>query len=206
MRFALALLATPLFAGPCVLDLPSEGYTSSACGPYDATPVLGEWIPDPTDVVFVDSTCVENESYLVDGMPEFNLYDGAAQGHCSDVPTIAMDPPLGACLLATVDRFNEFDVPPVFDRPATTARLLEIFSPSQIDLIEAAFELQIFGVMTTSRSKLGSAIRFGERIADPRTRLRAIMRNIIANRGVFVPPIKALGDIAVRVLRSGGKR
>lgn len=85
------LISSPLFAGPCALALPGEGYESTGCGHFGDAPVLGEWAPNPSDFVFVDSTCIENEQYFVAGLAEFNHFDGAPP--CSVAPTIAIDDP-----------------------------------------------------------------------------------------------------------------
>lgn len=97
---------------------------------------------------------------------------------------------LGACLIAKIDRFNAVDMPQWgFGRTATVLRLEDIFSSSQQDLIEAAFELRdVAERYVIDDLHIDAAIAFGGRFDDARKRLRAIMRNIIANRGVFVPP------------------
>lgn len=106
---------------------------------------------------------------------------------------------LGACFIASVDRFNQVKVDselfglfnPQMKFALVSDHLSETFSTRQRDLIEAAFEQQSvlgFVGIRTPNAYERSAVRFGKRRTDSRARLRAIMRNIIANRGVFVPP------------------
>lgn len=73
--------------------------------------------------------------------------------------------------------------------------LKKYFSERELALIEVAFEMDsIFA--TSSRygepdmahePEVGRAVAFGRRYGRNSTRMRAIMRNIIDNRGTFVP-------------------
>lgn len=90
MKLALWLLTVPVFASPCILQLPGEDYTSTGCATFDTTPVLGQWVPNPNDYVEVDWTCVENERYFVDSVPEYQHYDGAPS--CNP-ETVLLTPP-----------------------------------------------------------------------------------------------------------------
>ena len=98
MKLVLWLFAIPVFAGPCLLQLPGEDYTSTDCGHFNDTSypgvrivsVEGEWVPDPTDYVYVDWVCVENEDYYVGGVPEYKHYDGAPP--CGNVPVLLTPP------------------------------------------------------------------------------------------------------------------
>lgn len=74
---AFILFSGVIFAGPYTLSLPGEDYISTGPSTLDSQPVLGEWVPNPADYVEVDWTCVENERYFVNGVPLYNVYDGA---------------------------------------------------------------------------------------------------------------------------------
>lgn len=96
---------------------------------------------------------------------------------------------LGACLIAKIDRYNAVEMPDGyagFTHASTKAGISDIFSGRQMVLIENAFEGNIG--FDEDEELARAAVTFGLRTADPRRRLRRIMRNIIENRGVFVPP------------------
>lgn len=117
---------------------------------------------------------------------------------------------LGACLLSVVSLQNDF----VFELQQGNVvgvesydladRLLKVFTAEQLLLIETAFECENFtGYFTGNYDELhmGSMTRYsrrlthqleiakalGERFNDSKKRLRAIMRNMIANNGKFIP-------------------
>lgn len=93
---------------------------------------------------------------------------------------------LGACLIAKIDRFNAVEMPVTFGRSVTAEALSDIFSNTQMDLIEAAFEVTSEYAIFDG---VQDAIAFGQRFnTNPRLRLRRIMQNIIEHKGVFVPP------------------
>lgn len=73
-------------------------------------------------------------------------------------------------------------------------KLGEVLSDEQMDLMEAAFErnpdLTPWGSERLDYGMLAAAVEFGERYKKDVVRLRAIMRNIIAN-GKFKPEVKA---------------
>lgn len=69
--------------------------------------------------------------------------------------------------------------------------LLKYFSQLQLDMIEAAFEqtdlyVKDF-VKKRNRTKILNSIKFGKKYKDPKTRLRAILNNILDNDGLFRP-------------------
>jgi hypothetical protein len=81
------------------------------------------------------------------------------------------------------------------DSDAIQNRLKNVFSKSQLDLIETAFEKDVIryrnkylinskGNYTKVASK---AIRFGEKYKEDQSRLVAILKNIVKNKGQFIP-------------------
>lgn len=93
---------------------------------------------------------------------------------------------LGACLIAKIDRYNAVEMPDGFTQSITRAGISDIFSEHQMILIENAFEMSFYDYVDGISF---DAVAFGRTDAGgPRRRLRRIMRNIIENRGVFVPP------------------
>ena len=64
-------------------------------------------------------------------------------------------------------------------------RLGRFFDIDQLRLIESAFEQSEFGNL--DYDLVERAVEFGNRYKVHGTRLRAIMQNIIDNRGTFVP-------------------
>jgi hypothetical protein len=110
---------------------------------------------------------------------------------------------LGACLLSTVSLFNKFKF--VSERSwwsdaayvrvnddDLTERLGKVFTMSQMGLIEMAYEkvevgvgLQIPGFC--ARQGVKDAIAFGKKYRGARARLEAIMKNIVKNKGEFIP-------------------
>lgn len=71
-------------------------------------------------------------------------------------------------------------------------KLRKVFDRQQLQFIEAAFErtdLHIDKEHTRLRDiDLVPAVRFGKRFRSDRGRLLAIMKNIIKNKGTFIPP------------------
>lgn len=122
---------------------------------------------------------------------------------------------LGACMLAKVDLFNKckinevltqvqnWDSTPsnrflVHSRSDVADQLSSMFSEEQLDLIEAAFECNDSNARSSNKKsyipdyqltdfgvKCQQAVKFGEQYPEPKERLRAIMKNIIKNDGVF---------------------
>jgi hypothetical protein len=96
---------------------------------------------------------------------------------------------LGACFLSLVALKNEYPFKAydrAFTRGSISHRLREAFSRQQQDMIEAAFELSSCHTVDTVD---GSPEQFGTKYHTDRDRLKAIMENIIANQGVFMPQI-----------------
>lgn len=59
--------------------------------------------------------------------------------------------------------------------------LVKYFPIEQLHDIEAAFELEYI------RGGTAGAINFGKRYKNPKSRLKAIMLNIVENKGTFIP-------------------
>lgn len=92
---------------------------------------------------------------------------------------------LGACFISTIAKyggpgFGSY-IQDTFNVDSMRATLHEVFSDEQLNEIETAYEKNL--------SFRGSqkAESFGCRYVTDIGRLRAIMRNIIANKGVFIP-------------------
>ena len=109
---------------------------------------------------------------------------------------------LGACFLSLVALKNEFDFDgkTIFTRSEITNRLRSVFSDAQMDLIEEAFEWDVEDTPYGARENRLSA--FARKYHNNNTyfdsargfvvvcgdrRLRAIMKNIIENKGTFKP-------------------
>lgn len=87
--------------------------------------------------------------------------------------------------------------------------LREVFTPAQICLIETAFEKacinddavaddddHAYDMDThTTYDEADAARLFGEKYEEPRQRLRAIMKNIIKNDGLFIPDKQLYADL-----------
>jgi hypothetical protein len=67
-----------------------------------------------------------------------------------------------------------------------SALLSPIFPRKTADLIEAAFEKTLYYASNSSPTSRKS-VNFGLKYPDPKKRLIAIMKNVIANNGDFVP-------------------
>lgn len=100
---------------------------------------------------------------------------------------------LGACFISAVAVDNKWD----FEKEDITdsysdfqlnERLSKIFTRDQMGLIEAAFECADHGMfVNTDLKKYNAAVAFGKKFKTPRSRLKAIMENIIENNGIFKP-------------------
>lgn len=75
------------------------------------------------------------------------------------------------------------------DEEGMREQLRPHFSSKQLSLIESAFEVAWFtdGDIELSQKELERAVAFGTRYACPNDRMRAIMKNIIQNKGAFKP-------------------
>lgn len=108
---------------------------------------------------------------------------------------------LGACFIAMVDLGNNIKIGEYFERDFfcnsyadekikeddMKSRLKRIFTPTQVNLIECAFEwenIDDWGVISRIQRK---AITFGKKYNMSKDRLIAIMKNIIKNKGTFKP-------------------
>jgi hypothetical protein len=108
---------------------------------------------------------------------------------------------LGAVFMSKVNKFNRFNVGDSLNSEDLRANLKGIFSYAQLFLIEAAFEgdgndagayyvrgcpEDVSGALTDKDRR--AAFEFCRRHEDADTRLKAIMRNIVRNKGTFVLP------------------
>lgn len=113
----------------------------------------------------------------------------------------------GAMFLSYVNLYNNVRVPTevgtVWNGLADMASekhaeeinpLAGIVEPTQLGLIETAFECDDQFGFGNRDDDVIAAVRFGHRYTDARHRLRAIMRNIIKNDGEFVPYIPKKGE------------
>lgn len=115
---------------------------------------------------------------------------------------------LGALFTGVVDMGDKVNVSDVFkneewwgrsefygnqiDDSKMREKLREVFSPDQLGLIESAFEGKLFrdneGKTSPEFEKLRRfATAFGKRYKNDEERMKAIMKNIIKNRGTFRP-------------------
>jgi hypothetical protein len=75
-----------------------------------------------------------------------------------------------------------------FDRDFMADVMKKYITPQQLDLMEAAFERTVnLAYSDVSFDELFAASDFGKQYDDPKDRLRAILRNVVKNRGVFNP-------------------
>jgi hypothetical protein len=100
----------------------------------------------------------------------------------------------GALLCAIVGRVNEFSYGDIrneenIHRPTAKyhQKLSEFFPLEQIDLIETAFEGTSYIQVLDNPELIEKAIVFGEKYDYAQGRLKAIMNNIIENKGTFTP-------------------
>lgn len=108
---------------------------------------------------------------------------------------------LGGLFLSAVDKFNhlkknECDIDsgvfcyhrtPNIKRDTINTTLSKYFSERQLYMMEVAFEISS---VSDSYECLGKdlenvCIEFGKRYGDPKNRLRAILKNALANDGIF---------------------
>lgn len=119
---------------------------------------------------------------------------------------------LGSCVLSYVKlydhvdygqlgRFEDEKFEPWLDPLNTVEILSKVFSPWQLALIEAAFEINTrpptarhqlkddfpWGKLDQMEQQLERAYEFGRKIPEAKKRLRAIFKNILDHDGVFVP-------------------
>lgn len=107
---------------------------------------------------------------------------------------------LGACLLSYVRKYDNVKNDELLDicgnrHDIVYDLLSDVFSEEQLSLIESAFEQDSKGIFDTWDELVvgegaDNAIAFGKRFTDDKKRLRAICKNIVANKGNFVPPAR----------------
>jgi hypothetical protein len=102
---------------------------------------------------------------------------------------------LGGIFVSTVKRFDklkckdEFAMPDIAD---FLPYLKKFFSEKQLNLIECAYEIGEGWAYDDGESKsMRNARAFGESFGDSTERMVAIMKNIVKNDGLFVPPVAA---------------
>ena len=96
---------------------------------------------------------------------------------------------IGALFIAHVLREDRCRFNTDFGKSEIVLQLANVFSASQLNLIEAAFEC--WHSPMRANPELVVATNFGLRHGtDPKDRLRAIMQNIVDNRGTFRPEPK----------------
>lgn len=97
----------------------------------------------------------------------------------------------GALFIAAVDKFNSVKVRAfgMNDEDVVMEPLLAYFTEEQLNLVEAAFEgwNHLAGDADLVEYVTEDYIK---KYPDARKRLRAIMRNIIVNKGTFVLPLR----------------
>jgi hypothetical protein len=100
---------------------------------------------------------------------------------------------LGACFLAHIGRFDKMPadelrrmaISGTMLRRPMQIRLSDAFSTEQLNLIETAFERELYG--TDSDELQQRALDFGAKYSRKRLRLQGICENIVQNNGRFVP-------------------
>lgn len=107
---------------------------------------------------------------------------------------------IGAAFISTVRLFDNYKIKEEeldgWDYSTTLAvehmdmRILlsKYFSPSQLSLIECAFEVRWgFGMSDSYKKDREAAAIFGDKYEDDNERLLAIFENIVAHNGIFKP-------------------
>jgi len=118
----------------------------------------------------------------------------SAQDHIDGLTKNCTVCALGACLLSYVRLYNDVKIWELRRGILSTLNntVKKIFGMKQMQLIESAFEgqqpmISDFSEQELSDAEVDAAINFGERYVKSKSKLRAIMKNIIANGGVFKP-------------------
>lgn len=98
---------------------------------------------------------------------------------------------IGAAIVSGIRLFNQLEiVDRDIDGNSQEDMIKKFFSPKQAALIEQAFELgngwydDTFSYKDKGRY---TAVAFGEKFKDSKDRAVAIFKNIIKNKGVFIP-------------------
>jgi hypothetical protein len=130
-----------------------------------------------------------------DELPSLEVEDLLANREVNECEACA----LGSVFVCALKRDQSIDVEDVFvdnEQTAMREKLAGYFNNDQLMLIEAAFETRYFRNedLDPEEDDYGetdedtqAAIDFGLRFSSPSTRLVGIMKNIIANKGVFKP-------------------
>lgn len=175
----------------------------------------------------LDSLHVTPGRYLGLGFDAFNhserfrftdeeLKTGDAQKHLDTITQGCRACALGAALVSTIRLYDAYPLKKLVLRERTYSgypitvlrvvehelydRLLAVFEPDDICLIEMAFELRIsvptfelvgddlrYQLQWGKVSRAEAAIAFGNHLSAPE-RAKAIFQNIIDNNGRFIPP------------------
>ena len=108
---------------------------------------------------------------------------------------------LGACVLSKARLFNDLPITEMFyggffelDSEDAYREIEDVFGVTQRAMIESAFERSDMRSFEdddhddeVTEDEIEIAKAFGHRYNDAESRMRAIMENIVANGGVFVP-------------------
>lgn len=88
------------------------------------------------------------------------------------------------------DALYDRDYDANFDESVMADKVREYFEPAQLALIETAFERSRIGMSEDwheDDDAMERALKFGSRYRSDTARLKAIMENIVENKGVFKP-------------------
>jgi hypothetical protein len=149
---------------------------------------------------------VKQGAYLSEGLSEhYPMFlkatpETSLQKHTAKVLKRCTACALGACFLAYVDRYNQCELgdlcSALYGRfevhyQEMLPYLWKAFTPSDLELIEAAFEMTAVHCDYRTRStehRYRAAVAFGCEHDTSSARLIAIMKNVVAHKGHFVPP------------------
>jgi hypothetical protein len=87
----------------------------------------------------------------------------------------------------------------VFDNLAASP-LSQYFSKEQLRLMEVSFEGSdgVYGIDDVEKKDRGFALAFHYAFKSPKERLEAMMKNIIANKGIFKPDISLTREMLIK--------
>lgn len=141
---------------------------------------------------------VEAKSFLVENMVYIELEK------CGNIPSnedelreaeacrvCALGALATSCILGSDRTFQRDDYGIGVGQRPIHELLKGIFSADQLYMIESAFEKSVFCPSSLSSKELKrkclKSAEFGKRFVSPQRRLKEIMRNILNNKGEFVP-------------------